>query len=224
MDANDPKLAAVKGSSAQMLFQMTGEVVTPEVEKVMLEALALDPLESSSLILKGIQTYTAGDLKGAIVHWEKAKTKADEHLLSSFIEPVIEQTKIKLGLPTTASANQPHIHKARIELTLDIAADLKVKTKGDDVIFVFAQKAGSRMPLAAERLQVKDLPTTIILDDTKSPMPAAKLSSAEQVDITARVSFAGHPKATKGDLFVVAKKVDVTDTATLEMIINQIVE
>lgn len=227
MAKDDPTLATVKGSHAQMLFQAANERVTPEVEKVMQEALVLDPLESSALILKGIQVYTAGDLKGAIVLWEKAKTKANEHLLSSFIDPVIAQTKAKLGMQT-AEKNPTQENQAgnitRIEIKLAINADLKAKTKGDEAIFVFAQKSGGRMPLAAHRLQVKDLPATIVLDDSKSPMPTAKLSSADYVDITARVSFLGHPKANKGDLFVVTKKVKVSDTLPLEMIINQVVK
>lgn len=222
MAADDPNLAAVKGSYAQMLFQAADEKVTPEVEKAMQEALALDPLESSALVLKGIQSYTAGDLKGAIVHWEKAKTKASEHLLASFIEPVIAQTKKQLGEPIDTASD--HAHAASIEVKLDIKAELKDKAKGEDVVFIFAQQAGGRMPLAAHRLQIKDLPARIVLDDSKSPMPAAKLSSAEYVDITARVSFSGHPKASKGDLFAVAEKVKVGDTSVLEMVISQVVE
>ncbi len=224
MPKDDPNLAAVTGSYAQMLFQAAGEIVTPETEKAMLKALALDPLESSALIIKGIQIYSSGDLKGAINQWEKAKTKASPQLLSSFIEPVLIQTRAKLGESPVAPSKPANTATAKIEIKLDITADLKAKTKADDIIFVFAQKVGGRMPLAAERLKVKDLPKTIILDDTKSPMPSAKLSSVEFVNITARVSFAGNPKATTGDLFVTVKKVAVRGKSSIEMIINQTVE
>lgn len=223
MPKDDPTLAAVTGSYAQMLFQAAGEVVTPETEIAMNKALTLDPLESSALIIKGIQVYSTGDLKGAITQWEKAKIKASLHLLSSFIEPVLAQTKAKLGQnPITSKPVNTTI--AKIEIKLDISDDLKSKTKANDIIFVFAQKVGGRMPLAAERLQVKDLPKTIVLDDTKSPMPSAKLSSVEFVDITARVSFTGQPKATQGDLFITTKKVAVTGSSPIEMVINQTVE
>jgi cytochrome c-type biogenesis protein CcmH len=223
MPKDDPTLAAVTGSYAQMLFQAAGEIITPETEKAMQAALALDPLESSALIIKGIDAYSTGDLKGAIKEWEKAKTKASLHLLSSFIEPVLAQTKAKLG-ESPITPKPVNTTTAKIEISLDIAADLKTKTKADDIIFVFAQKVGGRMPLAAERLKVKDLPKTIILDDTKSPMPSAKLSSVEFVDITARVSFVGHPKATKGDLFITTKNVAVNGSSAIKMMINQTVE
>ncbi len=230
MPKDDPSLAAVTGSYAQMLFQAAGEVITPETEKAMQAALALDPLESSSLIIKGIDTYSSGNLKGAVKIWEKAKIKANQHLLSSFLEPVIAQTRAKLGEKTIARSSTKTSTKtkstvsARIEIKLDISPELKAKTKGDDVIFIFAQKSGGRMPLAAERLQVKALPKTIILDDTKSPMPSANLSSVEFVDITARVSFAGQPRATKGDFFIKAEKVAVHGGKPFAMLINQVVE
>ncbi|MDQ7090596.1 MAG: c-type cytochrome biogenesis protein CcmI [Methylococcales bacterium] len=234
MPKDDPNLAAVMGSYAQMLFQAAGEVITPEIEKAMNTALTLDPLESSALIIKGIQAYTAGDLKTAVGHWEKAKTKASPQLLSSFIEPVIAQTNAKLGQKPIAAAPIKTAEKttakiesttsAHIEIKLDISRELKAKTKADDIIFVFAQKMGGRMPLAAERLQVKDLPKTIILDDTKSPMPSAKLSSVDFVSITARVSFAGRPQSNKGDLFIKAEKVAVKGAAPFTMLINQVVE
>ena len=223
MPKDDPTLAAVTGSYAQMLFQAAGEIVTLETETAMKKALALDPLESSALIIKGIQTYSTGDLKGAITYWEKAKTKASLHLLSSFIDPVLAQTRAKLA-KSPVNRKPVDTATAKIEIKLDISPDLKAKTKATDIIFVFAQKVGGRMPLAAERLQVKDLPKTIILDDTKSPMPSAQLSSVEFVDITARVSFAGHPKAMKGDLFITTKKVAVTGSSSIEMIINQTIE
>jgi cytochrome c-type biogenesis protein CcmH len=221
---DDPQLATAKGSYAQMLFQAAGEVVTAETQKAMNEALAIDPLESSALIIKGIESYTAGDLQNAIVQWKKAKTKASPQLLSRFIEPVIANTQAKLGKKPTTTASSVAITSARIEIQLDISPDLKAKTNPEAIVFIFAQKPGSRMPLAADRLQVKELPATIILDDSKSPMPVAKLSSVDVVDITARVSFTGQPQANKGDLFSEVKKVSVKASSPITIIIDQTIQ
>ncbi len=235
MPKDDPNLAAVTGSYAQMLFQGAGEVITPETEKAISAALTLDPKESSALILKGIKTYMEKDLTGAIALWEQAKEKASPQVLKQFIEPTIAQTKINLGgkatSPTqTAATTKKPIQSSQTETTvsakitikLDLQADLKAKTKPDDIIFIFAQKEGGRMPLAAERLQVKDLPKTIILDDSKSPMPTAKLSSQEFVNITARVSFSKQPMASAGDFFTNQNHVAVKSSSVLNMTINQV--
>lgn len=222
VDKTHPKYAAMKGSYSQMLFQQAGEQITPAVQQAMQEALTIDPLESSALILSGIQAYTQGDIKQAIAQWEKAKTKADENTISSFIEPVIAQAQAQLTqVAPQIPQGQANVGKAKISIKLDIAPALKAKVSPEQTVFVFARPVGGKMPLAAEKLQVKNLPTTIILDDSKSPMPTANLSSVAEVELTARVSLSGQPQASKGDLFVTLEKVKVNESKTVEMLINQ---
>jgi cytochrome c-type biogenesis protein CcmH len=68
-------------------------------------------------------------------------------------------------------------------------------------VFIFAKAApNGRMPLAAERKQVKDLPYQFTLDDSKSMSPQARLSGAAQVVISARISKSGNAIAQPGDL------------------------
>jgi cytochrome c-type biogenesis protein CcmH len=80
------------------------------------------------------------------------------------------------------------------------------------------------MPLAAERIKVKDLPIRIVLDDTKAAMPTAKISSVETVEVTARISLSGQLMPQKGDLFATVKDIVVKDNPILALEINQIVE
>lgn len=80
------------------------------------------------------------------------------------------------------------------------------------------------MPLAVERLRVKDLPANIVLDDSKAAMPTAKLSSVDVVDITARISRSGQPMAQAGDLYITLEKVAVKNAPPLAMEIARIVE
>jgi cytochrome c-type biogenesis protein CcmH len=220
-----PSYAALKGSYAQMLFQAAGERITPPAIQAMKEALAIDPLESSALILAGIEAFTLGDLKQALVFWEKAKIKANESVVATFLEPVIAQTQAQLAqaMPQTQQT-QANVGNAKINIHLDIDFVLKAKVSPELSVFVFARPVGGKMPLAAEKLFVKDLPATIVLDDSKSPMPTANLSSVAEVDVTARVALSGQPKANKGDLFVTVEKVKVNDGKVLEMLINKEVE
>ena len=84
---------------------------------------------------------------------------------------------------------------------VELAAALKGKAAPDDVVFIFARAVdGPRMPLAALRSKVADLPLDFVLDDSQAVMPGANLSSAQQVRVDVRISKTGTAMPGKGDL------------------------
>jgi cytochrome c-type biogenesis protein CcmH len=84
---------------------------------------------------------------------------------------------------------------------VSLSPELRALAGPEDTVFIFAKAApDGRMPLAAERKQVKDLPYTFTLDDSKSMSPQARLSAATQVVISARISKSGNAIAQAGDL------------------------
>ncbi len=85
------------------------------------------------------------------------------------------------------------------EVMLD--ARLVARTSPEDTVFVFARAAeGPPMPLAVQRLRVRDLPRLVTLDDTMAMMPAMRLSAFPDVRIGARISKSGAATPRPGDL------------------------
>lgn len=226
IDNDDPRYAAMLGSYAQSLYIAEGEKTTPEVQKVMDEALLLDPLEPSVLSLSGAELFAKNDFEGAIQQWEKALQKAEKPQVEQYLQPAIAAAKERLGMPmdepqtVAVTANG----EVAIKVRVDIAAGLKDRVRAGQAVFIFARPVGGRMPAAATRLLVEDLPTEITLTDAMSPMPTAKLSSFKEVEITARISNSGRPEAQDGDLFVTRSPVSVVgQSETLDLTIDQII-
>src|SRR6185295_1556316 len=85
--------------------------------------------------------------------------------------------------------------------TVTMAPNLAGKGAATDTLFVFAREMnGPPMPVAIVRATKKDLPFTFQLDDSTSPMPSRKLSSAGPVVIVARLSKSGQAMPQNGDL------------------------
>ncbi|MBA2593196.1 MAG: hypothetical protein H0U97_13470 [Gammaproteobacteria bacterium] len=70
-----------------------------------------------------------------------------------------------------------------------------------DTVLVFARAPkGPRMPLAVARCPAKDLPVTIVLDDSQAMAPEMRMSRFSEVLVGARVSRSGNPISQTGDL------------------------
>ncbi len=111
------------------------------------------------------------------------------------------------AVPVEDKATMPAAKKspAKVGTSLKVAVSLSPavakQAAPDDVVYVFARAvSGPRMPLAIVRAQVKDLPTTIVLEDSQGMGQGMTLSSAPEVIVVARVSKSGMANAQNGDL------------------------
>jgi cytochrome c-type biogenesis protein CcmH len=90
---------------------------------------------------------------------------------------------------------------ATLKVAVSLSPAVAKQAAPDDVVFVFARAVnGPRMPLAIVRKQVKDLPATIVLEDSQGMSPEMTLSSVPEVIVVARVSKSGMANAQNGDL------------------------
>lgn len=90
---------------------------------------------------------------------------------------------------------------ASLKVAVSLSPAVAKQAAPDDVVFIFARAAhGPRMPLAIARKQVKDLPATVVLEDSQGMGQGMTLSSVPEVIVVARVSKSGMANAQNGDL------------------------
>ncbi|MGH8569087.1 MAG: tetratricopeptide repeat protein, partial [Gammaproteobacteria bacterium] len=108
--------------------------------------------------------------------------------------PVQSQTIQSPTAPETGS-------EARVEVRVELDGALGERVSPSDTVFVFARAPkGPRMPLAVARRSAKDLPVTIVLDDSQAMAPEMRMSRFSEVVVGARVSRSGNPMPQTGDL------------------------
>lgn len=126
---------------------------------------------------------------------------------------------------TSPASDAPSARVAASSVIADVSLDqaLSAGAAPDDVVFVFARAvAGPPMPLAVQRLRVKDLPTRVTLDDSMAMMPEMNLSAFPQVMIGARVAKSGQATPQAGDLEGETGPIDSAGNTQVAVTINRV--
>jgi cytochrome c-type biogenesis protein CcmH len=199
-----PPSAQLLADYANALAMAQGQRLEGEPERLIAQALKLEPDNVKALMLAGSAAFEKKDFKSAIVHWERIlKVVPPDADIVELVKDGIEDARKLAGLPTKPAAGKPAAAPGPggITATVRLAPGIAAKASPADSVFIFARPVqGPRMPLAVLRKRVADLPATVTLDDSMAMTPAAKLSGHEQGVVGARVSKSGNPAPQPGDL------------------------
>ncbi|RYY75283.1 MAG: c-type cytochrome biogenesis protein CcmI [Gammaproteobacteria bacterium] len=195
----DSKSAMVMAELAQAMFLRDRNQMTPPIVDLAKNAYTLDPKNTMALGLLGIDAYSRKDYRETIRYWQKSielmgPDSSGSIALSAGIEKAKQSYIAEGGKLEDLQA------KSAYTVKLEVSLGAAPKVTQDQVVFVYARAwQGSPMPLAIARIKVRDLPTTIQLDETMAMSPAASLATATDIEVIARVSPSGSAKAEIGD-------------------------
>jgi cytochrome c-type biogenesis protein CcmH len=224
-----PKNAQLLADYANALAMAQGQKLEGEPERLIAQALALEPDNVKALMLAGSAAFEKHDFKGAIRHWERIlKVSPPDPDLIEMVKDGIEDARKLAGLaakPAAGKAAAPGTRAGALAVTVRLAPGLAAKASPTDAVFVFARPVeGPRMPLAVARKQVRDLPAEVTLDDSMAMTPAARLSGQEQVIVGARVSKSGNPTPQPGDLEGLSPPVKVGSSGIVVVIDREVAQ
>jgi cytochrome c-type biogenesis protein CcmH len=205
----NPQLLA---SLAELLAQKTGGDFAGKPRELLAKALKIDPVNMLALFLSGSDAMQSQRWADAVAHWEKLMPQLEPGSEDAqSIGAGIDEARSKMGMSAAVSgkpkggagdtAKPATGGGTSISGRVELAAALKGKAKPGDTVFVFARAAeGPRMPLAAKRVSVAELPLDFVLDDSMAMTPEMKLSNFKEVRIEVRVSPTGNAVPVSGDL------------------------
>lgn len=200
LDTLDPE-SEEAGNLRQMMDEAQRRAGVPA------ETASVTPSEAGETTTSDTETAAPATLPAAAVNIE-AETPSD----TTTTETSADITE------TVAAAPQS-------SLTVAVSLDphFSDRVSPEDTVFVFARAVqGPPMPLAVQRLQVKDLPATVTLDDSQAMNPALRLSAFEQVRVGARVSKSGQATPQPGDLFGESEPVQRDTETDVRIRIDQV--
>jgi len=199
-----PPSASVLVDWAEALAQAQGRSLAGEPTRILEQALALEPNSAKALALAGAAAMERGDRAQAIALWTKLRSVLPPGS-PQFAQIEAALARAGVTLPPAASPAAPPAASPATGGTVSGRVELDPALAGNvaptDTVFIFARDPdGPRVPLAALKVAVRDLPRTFELTDAMAMNPDATISRATKVVVEARVSRSGNAKAAAGDL------------------------
>lgn len=227
------QLAETYYLQAQSLGQRSEQSFINEASQWLDRALEIDPAEPRALGLAGIRAYQAQQWKKAIGYWTQAaqvygqgsneRTMIENGLRAARLQ--LRETEGAAGGEMAQALRQSNSEEPKsgtgisafVKLTISLAAEhVRSTDAASTPVFIYARPVdGTRMPLAAKRVTLADLPVTLLLTD-QDMMAGRSIAQAEQVIVGARLARSGQPFAQQGDVDSPQVVVDVMRGESVE--------
>ncbi|WP_394230721.1 c-type cytochrome biogenesis protein CcmI [Shewanella colwelliana] len=197
--------AELLGPKATALYYKADQRMTPQIQAIVDQSLALDPEDPSTLLLVGMDAFFSADYQKSIQAWQTILDSDRSDVDRSAIINAIESAKLRMQAETGEMPNDSTHQQAKatktVTIDVSISPELQAQVSSTDMLFIFARSTeGPKIPLAATKISAKSLPTSITLDDSTGMGGDIKLSDANNVEIIAVLSKHGSVKAQPGDI------------------------
>jgi cytochrome c-type biogenesis protein CcmH len=180
----DPAVAVELAEA--MIFTSPPGQPDPAVNGLLEEALARAPDMQKALWLAGMMAAQGGDDGRAVALWERLMRLLEPGSgVANSVEEQLNAARARLGMP-------PPDTWRGIEIVITAPENLP-DLSPEAVLFVIARDpAAPNPPLGAVRLSPA-FPAVVTLTDANSMMPQRPISSADELQLQARLSLDGNP-------------------------------
>ena len=209
------------------------DIMTQQVKDLLTAALRLDPQQYLALSMSGMQAFSESDYSQAISYWRSALSSygegsAQAASLNAGIQAaearLVSSSKSAAGQADNSASNSATTAHIRLRVSIDPSL-ITANDKPNTPVFVFARAvSGSRMPLAAKRLRLSDLPIELLITENDK-MATQSIAGQSELIVGARLARSGQPIAEAGDVksseLLVSVAATADDAALVDLLINQ---
>jgi cytochrome c-type biogenesis protein CcmH len=185
-------------------------------------ALAVTPGNQKALFYSGMAAAQRGDKLLAAERWEALLATSPPPNIAEIIRQRVAELRGESPVPQPTP--QPAAGGPVVSVAISLGPDAQAANLPDSTVFVIARDPNQPAPpVAAVRLRLSELPTTVPIGDGDAMIPGRVPSGFQNLEIIARVSLTGEPIAQAGDWFANQVVMPATNNA-LELVINQKVQ
>ena len=198
-----------------------------EATAILEDVLQRDPQHQRARLFLGIAQRQAGEHAAAAGTWEPLLSQLGPEAAAGLFEQV-NAARADAGMEPLAALPQAEQAQAspnavQVRVTLDEQFAANVRLDPDAVVFVMARvPGGSPMPVAAQRKLLRELPLTLVLDDSNAVMPTQALSTVTEVELVARISSDGTANAQPGDVTSPPVRITLPHDGQVELVLGAI--
>ncbi|KZN12897.1 tetratricopeptide repeat protein [Marinomonas sp. TW1] len=188
---------------AQAIFYANQNQSSEALEKALQRIFAIAPNQPNALGLKGVIEFDQANYLGAVLAWQEAirynPNSAERMALLAAIRKARQLGKISYQTLAPIITDQ-----IAVQLTWQ-ATDRQWQP--NDVLLVYAQVSGQKMPVAIQRVLPQDLASPILLTNLDALMPTVNLAEVEQVDLVVKLANLQDADLTKGQIIGIKRDV-----------------
>ena len=202
-----PGNAQVLADYADTMAMVQGRKLGGEPERIIQQALQVDPHNIKALALAGTAAFERKDFDGAVRFWQRVleRVPPDSEVARSINGSIADARRRSGG-----AADPRAVQGAGVAGRVSIDAALRGEVRDEDTVFVFARAvSGQGAPLAILRLRAGDLPADFLLDDSLAMQGGVPLSAHKAVLLGARISRSGNAAPRPGDLLAEPREIQV---------------
>jgi len=214
--------------------------ITDDSVAMLERAVELAPSHQKGRWLLGVAAAQRGDLEGAIAYWQPLMDGLEPgSAVAQSVQKQIDEARVKLGLPAlepaavttvaetegaTGTAEDGSWLGTRVRVVPGENARNRIPTGA--TLFVIIRSPGpvAGPPLGVRRVIDPILPLDITVSDGDSMLAERKISLESEVQLQARISLSGSPAAASGDWQSAPLVVPLSQSETVELVLDQQVE